>query len=188
MKVDDKHTKDRILKIAKAMMLEYGLKGVNMNKLAKESGVAKATLYKIIGSKEELITTITVDFFAETFGQLFESILCKNSFSSITNSDIEEIASLAIGKMRVIHRQVFLEYPLIEKQVSENMDNYAIRIEEKFRNLQDAGEVTKAIIPKNVFRFYRMLFMQLVISPNTDSEVKQQMNEMYLIFLRGLKA
>ncbi|MDP8232351.1 MAG: TetR/AcrR family transcriptional regulator [Candidatus Zophobacter franzmannii] len=188
MKVDNTHTQEKVLKTAKTMMLEYGLKGVNMDKLAKESGVAKATLYKIIGSKEDLITKIAVDFFAETFGHIFETILNIENYDNYSKADIEEIASLAVGKMRVIHRQVFLEYPLIEQQVAIYMANYNKKIDDKFRTLQQSGQVTTEISPGNIFRFFKMLFMQMVISSQSDMEVKSQLVEMYYVFFRGLKA
>jgi len=188
MKVDNLQTQERVLETAKNMMLEYGLKGVNMDKLARQCGVAKATLYKIIGSKQELITKIAVDFFADTFGHLFESILSKNSYQNFTKTDIESLASLAIGKMRVIQKQVFLEYPMIEKQFSENMEGYKNQFIAKFVLLQARGEIIKDITPESIYRFFRTIFMQMVTSSYSDPEVKSQLIEMYYVFFRGLKA
>lgn len=188
MKVDDLHTQERVLETSKQIMLEYGLKGVNMDKLAKESGVAKATLYKIIGSKQELISKIAIDFFAETFGHLFESILNKNSYQNFSKIDIEHLASLAIGKMRVIQKQVFLEYPTIEKQFSNYMEGYKNQFIEKFHLLQEKNEIIQDVTPENIYRFFRIIFMQMVTSSYSDSEVKIQLIEMYYVFFRGLKA
>jgi len=187
MKVDNRHTQERVLETAKQLMLEFGLKGVNMDKLAKQSGVAKATLYKIIGSKEDLITKITVDFFADTFGHIFESILSKKSYQNFSKTDIENFASLAVGKMRVIQKQVFLEYPLIEKQVGIYMEGYKVKIVAKFKKLQDSGDITQDIAPANIYSFFRTIFMQMVMSSYSDFEVKNQLIEMYHVFFRGLK-
>jgi AcrR family transcriptional regulator len=188
MKVDNEYTQDKVIENAKKMMLDFGLKGVNMGRLAKESGIAKATLYKIIGSKEELIAKVAVDFFKDTFGHLFETILKKESYLNFAKEDIEKIAALAVGKMRIIHKQVFLEYPLIEKQVTLYMDEYHILMEEKFLKLQERGEVTTEISPANIFRFFRMLFMQMAISSQSDVNIRSQLIEMYYVFFRGLKA
>lgn len=187
MKVDNRHTQERVLETAKQLMLEYGLKGVNMDKLAKQSGVAKATLYKIIGSKEDLIAKITVDFFTDTFGHIFESILNKKSYQNFTKTDIENFASLAVGKMRVIQKQVFLEYPLIEKKFSNYMEGYKVKIVDKFRKLQENGDIIPDISPDNIYSFFRIIFMQMVMSSYSDLEVKNQLIEMYHVFFRGLK-
>ncbi len=187
MKAHNELIQEKVLKNAKEMILEFGLKGVNMNRLARKSGVAKATLYKIIGSKEDLVSKVTIDFFSETFGYLFDSILSKETYQNFSGKDIEELVSLAVGKMRVIQKQVFLEYPTIEQEVIKYMENYRLLIEKKFAGLQEKGEITKEISPANVYRFFRMLYMQMVISSYSDEEVKNQLIEMYCIFFRGLK-
>ncbi|PID28597.1 MAG: hypothetical protein CSB55_04500 [Candidatus Cloacimonadota bacterium] len=188
MKCDNAYIREKVLKTAKNIMLGSGLKGVNMDILAKESGIAKATLYKIIESKQALIEKITLDFFAASFGHLFESILNKKSYQNFNESDIDEITSLAVGKMRVIQKQVFLEYPRIEEKFKILIEDYRDKVENQFRILQANGEITESISPENIFKFVKMIFMQMVMSSYSDLEVKSQLSEMYYIFFKGLKA
>ena len=92
------------------------------------------------------------DFILDLF-----SILSKKSYQNFTKTDIEDFASLAVGKMRVIQKQVFLEYPLIEKKFSEYMEGYKIKIVDKFRKLQDNGDIIPDISPDNIYNFFRIM-------------------------------
>lgn len=49
-------TTNRVLEAARLLFLQSGLKGVNMDAIAKEAGVARQTLYNQFGSKEAIFS------------------------------------------------------------------------------------------------------------------------------------
>ena len=61
MKVKDALVEQRILDQARDLLLRRGLKGWNMDDLARASGLTKPTLYKIVSKKEKLIERVILD-------------------------------------------------------------------------------------------------------------------------------
>ena len=57
-KVDNKEYQQLIRDNAKLLIDKSGVKGLNMMSLAKMSGVAKQTLYTMVGNKEKLLQAI----------------------------------------------------------------------------------------------------------------------------------
>ena len=56
------------------MVNDYGIRGWNMDDLARESGLAKNTLYKIIGNKEALIMNIVDDMWSRYYNYISSTI------------------------------------------------------------------------------------------------------------------
>jgi len=87
---------DSILDAGLRLALAYGFRGTSMEAIAKEAGVAKATLYKYFPNKEAIFTTITASLFDEM------KALVENNLSM--NIDIDEkIANALIA----IHKNLF---------------------------------------------------------------------------------
>lgn len=55
---DDGH--ERVLDGALAALLDFGIRRTSMNEIARRSGVSPATLYRWYGSKDELVSAVTV--------------------------------------------------------------------------------------------------------------------------------
>lgn len=124
MKVDDQHVVQNVLAKTRKLLLSHGVKGWNMDMLAAESGLAKNTLYKIVGSKEKIIEEVVL------------AHVRKNSESVVAflkeNADwadrgkmmavLRESFAIFAGTMSnfepVILPQVYLQYPAIEPKVN----------------------------------------------------------------------
>lgn len=70
MRTRDTNKEDLVKQKAIEMLVQFGIEGFGMNKLAKESGVSVATLYIYYTDKEDLIKKIAIEigqnFFRET--------------------------------------------------------------------------------------------------------------------------
>ncbi len=73
-KSENKEIIRRIHKVTLMLILKQGVKGLNMNELAKTVGVAKGTLYKIINSKEQLIQEIALHIFERNITAILEPL------------------------------------------------------------------------------------------------------------------
>lgn len=187
MKIDNEQIRDKVLKKAKEMMLSYGLKGMNMKALAEECSLAKPTLYKIIESKQALVEKIAFDFFKETYGSFFDLILTKTRYDEFMDGTIDQLSTLTMGKLRLIQKQMILEYPTIESRVRAFINQYKLDIVKKFVELQLNNEITESIKPEVIFEFFLMTTRHMIVSKYNDNEVKDNLNDVYHIFFRGLK-
>jgi len=187
MKIDNEQIKEKVLRNAKNMMLEYGLKGMNMKMLAQECSLAKPTLYNSIESKQVLVEKIAFDFFKETYGNFFDLILTKTSYEEFMDGTIEQLSSLTMGKLRLIQKQMILEYPSIESRVKAFINQYKIDIVNKFKELQKNNEITDSIKPETIFEFFLMTTRQMIVGEYNDNDVKDNLNDIYHIFFIGLK-
>jgi AcrR family transcriptional regulator len=57
--------KEKILTVAKALFLQYGIKSVSMDDIARELGISKKTLYTVVGSKDILVKEVVKDHVKE---------------------------------------------------------------------------------------------------------------------------
>lgn len=116
-KANNKNIRAKIYKKASQYLFNYGLKGWNMDQLAAETGMAKNTLYKIIGYKEDMVK--------EIYLKNIKSV--EKNLKIITNKKEEyfdkffELDTIIIKLVRYTEsrqaREVFLEYPEVENEV-----------------------------------------------------------------------
>jgi len=74
--VDREQMKADILKASLNTFLKYGFHKSTMEKIAKEAGIAKGTLYLYFSSKEELTQSISQAHFTQLKARLIPTTLC----------------------------------------------------------------------------------------------------------------
>jgi AcrR family transcriptional regulator len=99
-----------------------------MDQLAKQCNLAKATLYKIIGSKADLVSKIAFYFYENTFAKFYNYYLESTSFEELVSESMHSLEELSVGKLRVLVNEIYVEYPFIKKQI----EDYLLKLEEKF--------------------------------------------------------
>ncbi|MBC7557694.1 MAG: helix-turn-helix transcriptional regulator, partial [Chryseobacterium sp.] len=73
--------KEFILSAAFSIMEKYGIYGLNLDLIAKETDLAKGTIYLYFKSKEEIISTLS----------LKARILLLNEFKEIANKNLDPL-------------------------------------------------------------------------------------------------
>ncbi|MGB5929410.1 MAG: TetR/AcrR family transcriptional regulator, partial [Cyclobacteriaceae bacterium] len=53
--------KDKIIHTAESLFLQYGIRSVTMDDIAKELGISKKTIYQYFSDKEEIVCNVTED-------------------------------------------------------------------------------------------------------------------------------
>ena len=117
MKVCNEEIKERIIQTTRDFLKKYGLKGWNMDLLACETGLAKNTLYKIIGSKERLLEETILSKMREDLIQIEDIIKEEEDYAKAVNMMTERFADLVKNNFDYVIPSVYLEYPGIEKKV-----------------------------------------------------------------------
>ncbi|MBN1573196.1 MAG: TetR/AcrR family transcriptional regulator [Deltaproteobacteria bacterium] len=128
MKVNDKYIEERILERTAELISRMGLKGWNMDTLASEAGLAKNTLYKIIGSKEELVERVAKRSIRSVQSRLVEIIDGEGEYVDILRRMITEFPILLSAVRADSMREIFLEYPAVEKGVRVHQDELTDRV------------------------------------------------------------
>lgn len=128
-KANNKNIRKKIYNKASQYLLNYGLKGWNMDQLAAETGMAKNTLYKIIGYKEDMIREIYLSKIKSIKKDLVVIINNDNNyFDKFLNLDMVFLDLIKYTESRQA-REVFLEYPQVEneiRKIKENINSHVV--------------------------------------------------------------
>ncbi|OQY38070.1 MAG: hypothetical protein B6226_04195 [Candidatus Cloacimonetes bacterium 4572_65] len=186
MKVGNQSIEDDIVKEAKKMLLESDVKSLNMSKLANKCNVAKATLYKMIGSKEDLLSIIALDFYQESFELFFTSYIDLSSFVEIVNEGMLSLEKISIGKMRILEQQIFREYPKIKQKVDLYIVKLENRVVKKLEEFQQKKIILNDIDLRLLVELIKQTLVTSIESNLPDREIKAKLVLLNKLVIRGL--
>ncbi len=138
-KSDKVEIQERVTKVAMDMMLKFGLKGLNMVELSHECGLAKATLYKIIGTKEDLVREIAFEIFNVNIIKMLEPYKTIDDPVQATQEFLDNYLSYAIAGQKILIQQIYKEYPLIEKDVDVKYEDEISLVYKRYSEWQEKG-------------------------------------------------
>lgn len=144
-KSDKIEIQERVTKVAMDMLLKFGLKGLNMLELASECGLAKATLYKIIGTKENLVKEIAFEIFNVNIIKILEPYKSIDDPAIATQDFLDNYLNYAITGQKILIQQIYKEYPLIEKDVHEKYESEMSIVSQRYLEWQEKGLIDKDI-------------------------------------------
>jgi AcrR family transcriptional regulator len=144
-KSDKLEIREKVIDVAKDMMLKFGLRGLNMVELARECGLAKATLYKIIGTKEDLVREIASDIYNLNIVKMLEPFRSIVDPAEATQKFMDNYFGYAIKGQKILIQQIYKEYPLIEKDVEEKYESEINIVNHRFLEWQKDGYIRKDI-------------------------------------------
>lgn len=154
-KVQKPEIRDMVLQKATEFIAKRGSKGWSTAELARECGLAKNTLYKIIGSKEQLVETIVLEQINTTTDLLKSIIRQASSYRSAALRMVQEGPSLLAERSRVTFPEIFLEYPSLERRCLEHQKKAAAEIIRFIRQGQTAGHIRGDIEPEFLYDLIR---------------------------------
>lgn len=188
MKINDKYIEERIFERTAELISRLGLRGWNMDILSSEAGIAKNTLYKIIGSKEELIERVAKRNIRSVQSRLVEIIESEGDYLDILKRMVDEFSRLLNAVRADSMREIFLEYPAVEKSIRLHQDELTDRVlgfiemgieKEIFRN-----DVTADF----VFDLLRAVVIFHIGSGATGDELSERIGLSFDCIFNGLKA
>lgn len=116
MKYNDKATERRVLEKATELLQRHGLRGWNMDRLAEETGLAKNTLYRIIGSKEELMERVALNHCRKIYARLMKVLEEGGDYLATFEKLVYAYSELS----PTFFSELFLEYPRLEETVGKH--------------------------------------------------------------------
>lgn len=186
MKVGDIDTEELVFEKTKSLLLKYGVKGWNMNDLAKECSMSKRTLYKIIGNKEDLLTALSRNGISKSIARMERYLLSEQPFPQLLHhlSDhiIDGFDDYNLGQIRAVR----VEYPSIremEYTFLEKQREFIINFFEKGKN---EGVIVDYASGSAIEKTLHALIEYHITTCNNKTEFKNEMSEVLTVFLKGV--
>lgn len=117
MKCTNREIRDRITANAYEMLLNSGVKQLNMNELAGKSGLTKMTLYKMIISKEQLVREVAFNRINEINEQIVAITGSDETFPRRLEKFLETLTDIFSKKYPDYFSDIMAEYPAIESEI-----------------------------------------------------------------------
>lgn len=188
VKVNDKNIEERILERTSALINRLGLKGWNMDTLSSEAGIAKNTLYKIIGSKEELIERVAKGNIRSVQSRLVEIIEGEGDYLDTLKKMVEEFPRLLNAVRPDSMRDIFLEYPAVEKAVRVHQDGMTEKVLGFIGMGIERGILRGDVTADFVFDLLRAVVLFHIGSGAAGEELSRRIGLSFDCLFNGLKA
>ena len=185
-KTDKIEIQERVTNVAMEMMKKYGLRGLNMVELAKECGLAKATLYKIIGTKEDLIRQIAFEIFDLNMIKILEPYKTKGEPVEVTKDFLDNYFNYAISAQKILIQQIYKEYPLIEKDVETKYESEMNLVYNRYKEWQEKGLIRQDINVDYCINAMQALNDVYMMGNYSDNEAIDRLRESFTCMLRGM--
>lgn len=142
------------------ILQERGLKGLNMDQLAQEIGISKATLYKYFRSREELVELIV----NQRISAMRDFVLVLNDQSIPYPIRYEKCMSLVAGAMEGVSNtflgDVKEAYPRIFKMLDDLIE-FSLKVLENYYSQGIENGFLEAVNPALLAHTDRFLFQTL---------------------------
>lgn len=155
VKIQNPEIRLLVLQMAAGLISRRGPKGWSTALLARECALAKNTLYKIIGSKEQLVEAIVLEQIDATTGLLKTIIRQEGGYRPAAVRMLAEGPSFFVGKPRVTFPEIFLEYPALERKAIEHQNKAAAEIIRFIRQGQTNGHIRGDVEPEFLYDLIR---------------------------------
>ncbi len=118
MKAGNQNSREKIYDNVWILLNKYGHKGWNMDDLAKMSGVAKNTLYKIVGNKETLLAKVVFSVQDEYTAVLEQATKADEPLQALYS--LTERIPLIFERYNIASiRELLIQYPKLATEYNE---------------------------------------------------------------------
>lgn len=187
MKTDNIDTLNKIYNETLGLIMTYGVKGWTMDTVCKKSGVAKDTLYRIIGNKEELLKSVIMQALDE-HNHKMKSLLHQDQDFFAALRDITTLLSVFLSRFPLEKLgQIFLAYPSIEKAINKKMEDFFVSFELFLNQGKKSGYIKENVNAALLIEIIHTCIMQFLKKPeifNATEDIKSLLD--YLI--EGIKS
>ena len=187
MKFNDVNIEQRVLEKTADLILEKGIKGWNMDQLSDEVGLAKNTLYKIIGSKEVLIETVILKFIISVQKQLVSVINNEKDYLTAFQKIINLFPMLINNFYTDFMKEIFIEYPSIEKSVSSHQDEITKAIINFIGKGIEEGIIKNDIPKEFIFEMFQALVLYFIKSGAKGEELSKKLSVSFNCLIHGMR-
>ncbi len=176
-----------VLEKAAGLIASRGPKGWSTAELAKKCGLAKNTLYKIIGSKEQLVEKVVLEQIDATTTILRHIIESSDGYQSAARRMLKEGPPFLARRPRVTFAEIFLEYPAIEGKALAHQKKAAAAIIEFIRQGQAEGHIRSDIEPEFIYNLHQGVTDHYVRSGLTGESLSEVLTKAFTCLREGIR-
>ncbi len=186
MKSKSKAIEEKVFKNVETLMLQYGIKGWNMNDLAGISGITKRTLYKIIASKEQLIRDVAFNNIRRIRERVFEIIKSDSAFKERMDKLITAIPELFKNNYINNYSDILNEFPELEADIVKENEKLSADLRLFFQSGIDCGCIRKDITPVLVQQMIQAFIIYFAKYSSSETEVADRIKMSLHCLINGL--
>ena len=186
MKVGDTDIEEAIFNVARELLVKYGVKGWNMDDLAKECNMSKRTLYKIIGNKEDLIFKCISDVFQNNINVIAAFLTSKKPFPELLGQFIDVITDNFQDYVLKSISTIRIEYPKIKMEEKKFLNKRQDLLLSFFEKGKAEGYLADSAKPETVIKVVYALVEHNISICEDKTDFKNETIETLGLFFRGL--
>ncbi|MBP7901992.1 MAG: TetR/AcrR family transcriptional regulator [Spirochaetes bacterium] len=186
IKYDDENIRKQIIQHVSEIIFTKGTKGWNMDDLSSRAGLAKNTLYRIIGSKEDIINEAVMEHIKDVQSRLYCIMRSDEDFPSRLKKASDVFPDLLNSVYSESFSHVFKDFPSTEI-------NIISRRKEINRSIIDFINegITNKMLKKNinaevVFESFQSVVLYYLKSNYKPHEKKSRISGAFEIIINGI--
>ncbi|HOF33870.1 MAG TPA: TetR/AcrR family transcriptional regulator [Spirochaetota bacterium] len=187
IKYDNENIKKQILRHVGEIIFTKGTKGWNMDDLSARVGLAKNTLYRIIGSKEEVIQESIMEHIKDVQSRLFGILNSDDDFSS----RLEKASDVYLDLLNAVYSEsfscVFKDFPSIETNIISRRKEINRSIIGFINEGILINELKKNINAEVVYESFQSIILYYLKSDYKPHEKKSRISDAFRIIINGIK-
>jgi len=185
MKKSQTH-RERVYNIARQLVFDRGGVGWSMDDLAGEAGITKRTLYKIVASKEQLISEIVIDAIGEVQERIAVVLASGVDFHGTARAVISEYP-LLVGRMSSpVISNLFVQYPEVEKQVISRRNELTARLIAFFNQGIASGHLRSDLSGAFILQLFQAMVLYFLKASGGSETFSQNIVAAFDILMDGL--
>ncbi|PKM54728.1 MAG: hypothetical protein CVV00_07190 [Firmicutes bacterium HGW-Firmicutes-5] len=185
MKYNNEHVLELILDNTKLLLNTKGVKGWSMDQLATASGLAKNTLYKIIGSKKDAILGVIYRDMDEVQHHIKERM--KTEADTITIEDLFDTFLLTFSNLHGKYlTEVLLEYPGSGSRIEKQILEMRWLLAELFELVKERSHLRADIDIELLFNCLRGISTEFIRLGHTGESFAEKSRIAYGYLLKGI--
>lgn len=167
----DPALRERLLEAAYGCVARYGLAKTTVEDVVKESGVSRATVYRVFpGGKDELLRAAVGWEMGRFFGRLAEAVAGAPDFASLVEAGLG-FAHRAVHEHEVLQKVLITEperlLPLLTTEQDRPLQFIAAFLLPYLEREQVAGRVLDGVDLREATDFVARMILSLITSPGS---------------------
>lgn len=186
MKVGDINVEETIFGVTSEFLIKYGVKGWNMDDLAKESNMSKRTLYKIIGNKEDLIVKCISGGLKDNINLITNFLSSSKPFPKLLEQFIDIITDNFQEYVLKSITAIRIEYPKIKVEEERFLAKRQQLLLLFFNKGKKEGYLHQYANPETIIKIVYALVDHNISTCDNKTDFKNETSETLGLFFKGL--
>lgn len=179
--------KNKVYQIGQQLIFAKGIRGWTMEDIAKQSGITKRTLYKIIPNKKKFIEQILIAHIQTVQKKIEQTINGSNDYLANIEEIIHEFPKYAMEIPSTTLNEIFLEYPSIENKVIQQRQELTQRIATYLQKGIDQGIIRPNISADMTIQMFQAMLLYFIKNHDDNEDFIKKIQISFTTILTGIK-